>query len=207
MELCLFPHQNNFMAGHKEMNKQVIALGLLLALAYVPQNLQIIIALIAGSVFISSIIEKNVVVEESAVSRKREHGTTEMAKDVPSRASEKFDDSKTALNHLKLALRSFDPHRVEQIACVLDDCIEEYLDALAGEPGPAADAYLSSHMLSREEINGLLIEASTTCDGSRTVTGHLDKAAAKIAALFQSFDRVLHLGGYRARAGPVPVIS
>ena len=134
------------------MNKQVITLGLLFAMAYVPQNLQIIIALIACSVIISSIIGKNVLVEESPVNRQREHGTTQMAKDAPSRASEKFDDSKIALKHLKTALKSFDRHRVEQIACVLDDCIEEYLDALAGEPGTISDSYLSSHMLSREEV-------------------------------------------------------
>lgn len=190
------------------MQKQVLILGLISALTCVPRNLQIVLAMVACSLFIASILDSGVGVGvDVRVGRAREHGATEMAKDVPSRASEKFDDSKTALEHLKTALRPFDPLRVDQIACVLDDCIEEYLDALAGEPGMKADAHLLSHMLSREEIGGLLIEANTTCDGGEGARRHLDKAAASIAALFQSFDRVLHLGGYCARAGPVPVTS
>lgn len=191
------------------MNTQVVVLGFILALAYVPHNLQIVLVLVAGSIFASSILGKNSPArdQDSIGGRSREHGPTEMAKDVPSRAADRFEDSKTAIRHLKIALKHFDPYRADQIACSLDDCIEEYLDALAGEPGEIVDAYLSSHMLTREDIRGLLIEANTTCDGSAKVVSNLDKASEKISALFQSFDRVLHLGGYTSRAGPIPTMA
>jgi hypothetical protein len=189
-------------------NTQVITLGLLLALSYVPQNLQIVIVLVAASVFISFIVgTKGKDASDTVISRMREHGSTEMVKHAPSRAADRFDDAKAALGHLKVALEQFDPHRVEQIACSMDDCIEEYLDVLAGEPGARADAHLVAHMLTREEIQSLLIEANITCDGSAKVTSRLDQAAERIAALFQSFDRVLHVGGYTSRPGPVPSLS
>ena len=184
-----------------DSKKIVMIIGGIAVLAFAPPNFQIVSVILVIMLSVVAMIPATR--ELNDVPRER-LSPTDVSRPDPSLTADLFDDARVAIDLFKSALERFDPHRTSQIAAILDDCVQKYLDAISRDPGYEAAWRIDAHMIHREEIRKMMAETYVTTDGDPGVTEVLDSAVASIDSLFASFDKVFHMGGYTARPGPVP---
>lgn len=173
----------------------------LLALSQCPPAVQTILGLAAVAVLVARLYGAAPAPPRARTARilTASHETLAPGTSGPA-YSERFADAAGAIDLVARALSRRDPSKAGELGGVLDRCCEEYMRALSGARGA-----MTSYLLARDEVRGVLDECYIA--GGEAAVPDLDRAVARSDALFQSFERVLHLAGRADRPGPTPAVA
>ena len=175
----------------------------LLAISIAPLKIQIV-SVLAFLAYLF-IVQARPPTSEEGQDRVRDE-VSKAARAEPSRAAQRFQDAKAAIDLVADACEACDPSKSAEFAAALDDCMEEYMRVLTypvDDKDRLAELSLVAHMTLRQRALNLLAEAYvvTADDAAEPL---LDDAAFKITALFRACDTVLRKDGKAPRPGPVP---